>query len=373
MSGCRDENMAFIQSTAALGQRGSVLLSADNAAPERHIVVETLRRAAPKLGLKPPVVATLEAMLSCLPPKRSHNTVFASNATLAFRRNGISDRTIRRHVADLEDAGLLVRQDSPNKKRFSRRSSVDGLCLRFGFDLSPLFNRLQDIAALATTIVQEHERLTYFRCKLRAAANTALAQNPADSQAQMALKLLRRKLSVPDCEELLSTLCSAIPEGQIDMTNNAIQTSRLSANDGQNVRHHQRSKKENIDKKLTEPKANSELSQEAVSVNDLIESCPEAAGFSLIKIRTVDDVIAHARTLAPMIGIDAATYQAADDRLGRVGTAITVWALLQFHRRIQRVGAYFRSITTGTRSGSYDPYKLLRRLASEQTRALQIA
>ena len=127
--------MAFIQATAPTGLRTSELLSADNSIPERHIVIETLRNAAPRLGLSASVIATLDAMLSCLAPKRNHHTVFASNATLTFRRNGISERTIRRHAATLQELGLLVRRDSPNRKRYTKHSRNEGKALRFGFDL----------------------------------------------------------------------------------------------------------------------------------------------------------------------------------------------------------------------------------------------
>lgn len=354
--------MAFNQTSAAFGLQDGRVLSADNTAPERHIVVEALRRAGPNLGLRPPVVATLEAMLSCLPPTRSHHTVFASNATLAFRRNGISDRTIRRHVAALQDAGLLVRHDSPNKKRFSRRSGADGLCLRFGFDLSPLFDRLEAITELANHAIREQEKLAYARCKLRAAANAALARNPDDGSALMVLKLLRRKLSITECGELLSTLSVAVPEGQVDTHTSAMPETAVSANDGQNVRHHQRSNKETIDKR-PKPAIIKQANEQQVSVDDLIQTCTEAASFSLRTIRTAEDVITHARTLAPMLGIDTVTYQAADDRLGRTATAVTVWLLAQMHQKIHSVGAYFRSITTGARSATYDPYIHLRRLA----------
>ena len=153
--------MAFRQAAASLGARNNEVLSADNAIPERHIIITTLRNAAPLMGLKASVIATLDAMLSCLPPKRNHHTVFASNLTLTFRRNGISDRTIRRHAAVLQELGLLIRRDSPNKKRFSRHNSHEGKSLRFGFDLSPLFERLQEIASHAAEAVQIKELLDY--------------------------------------------------------------------------------------------------------------------------------------------------------------------------------------------------------------------
>lgn len=351
--------MAFTQAAAPFGQREGSELSADNAPPERHIIVDLLRKAAPMLGLKPPVIATLEAMLGCLAPKRNHHTVFASNATLAFRRSGISDRTLRRHVVQLSECGLLARNDSPNRKRYSRHNPADGQALRFGFDLSPLFARLQELAQLASAAAQRQEKLAYLRCKLRAAAQQSLSRDPENPQALQTLKLLRRKLSVTECEALLSTFANIAAEGATDSApvqstlpdSKTLRTNETSANDGQNVRHHQRSRKENTEE------------EESLSVTELVTACPDAAQFSLEKISSVADVIAHARTLAPMIGIDSANYQAAQAQLGPMGTAVTVWLMTQLHDRIHRTGAYFRSITSGRHSADFDPFRMARRLA----------
>jgi len=356
--------MAFIQAAAPFGQREGVSLSADNTPPERHIVIDLLRKAAPRLGLKPPVVATLEAMLSCLAPKRNHHTVFASNATLAFRRNGISDRTLRRHVVQLLECGLLARHDSPNRKRYTRRNPQDGQALRFGFDLTPLFARLQELAQLAAAAAQEQEKLAYLRCKLRAAAHQMLAADPESPRALAIATLLRRKLSLTECEALLARLDTVQAEAPADApplpqaaetVSQVAQTNEMSASDGQNVRHHQRSIKENTEKK-----------EEALTVAQLVSACPEAAEFSLREVRSVDDVIAHARVLAPMIGIDAANYHAAQSNIGPMRAAVTIWAMVQFHDRIRRAGAYFRSLTSGRNSEGFDPFRLVRRLAIQR-------
>jgi len=362
--------MAFIKATAPVGPRTSGVLSADNAIPERHIVIETLRKAAPRLGLGPSVISTLDAMLSCLAPKRNHHTVFASNATLTFRRNGISDRTIRRHAAALQDCGLLIRRDSPNRKRFTKHNTTEGKSLRFGFDLTPLFARLHEIAALAAEVMRENEQIDYLRCKIRAAANTHLQSDPDHPQALQVLRALRRKLTLKDCEGLLADLWI----GTVEAEDNADQTqpasTNMTGNDGHFVRHHHRSNKEYIDKEGEHPQKNPPSQERTqISVSEIVAACPEAAQYALKRIRTVHDVITHARTLAPMIGITSQNYEAAHERLGGLRTAATVWAIMQFHDKIKVVGAYFRAITTGPKSADFNPEKLIRRLGQTQKSA----
>ncbi|MFK7874827.1 MAG: replication initiation protein RepC, partial [Paracoccaceae bacterium] len=62
-------------------------------------------------------------------------------------------------------------------------------------------------------------------------------------------------------------------------------------------------------------------------------------------------------------------YEAAHERLGALRAAATVWAIMQFHDKIKAVGAYFRSITTGSKSDGFSPEKLIRRLALAQNHA----
>ena len=47
--------------------------------------------------------------------------VFPSNRELSIRAHGMAPATLRRHLACLVDAGLIIRRDSPNGKRFARR------------------------------------------------------------------------------------------------------------------------------------------------------------------------------------------------------------------------------------------------------------
>lgn len=354
--------MTFIHATAAFGSRASEVLSADNALPERHIIIETLRKAAPLLGLKPTVIATLDAMLSCLAPKRNHNMVFASNMTLSARRNGLSERTLRRHAATLMEAGLLERKDSANGKRFTRYDPAHKQSMHFGFDLSPLFYKLGEIAAMAVAAQEQSEQIAYLKSKIRAQLRPLLHADPNDSQALETLRKLRNKLTADELAAISKTLPEAVHESASDGAKACVSAPAMSANDGQNVRHHQRSKKEN-----TEEESVPDVSPQAgetLTLGELVTACPEAASFSLRNIEHFGDVVAHAQTLAPMIGIDQTTYTLAVRTIGVLPSAITVWAIVQCHDRIRNAGAYFRALTSGAKSRDFDAVRFIKRLAS---------
>lgn len=352
--------MAFIQATAAFGLRASEVLSADNAPPERHIIIETLRAAAPLLGLKPTVLATLDAMLSCLAPKRNHNMVFASNLTLSARRNGVSDRTLRRHVAALMKLDLLERKDSANGKRFTKYDPTHRQSIHFGFDLSPLFCKLDEIAALAVRARAQTEEIAYLKSKLRAQIRPMLEADPSDNRALDVLRRLRNKLTVEELSCMSATLPDSIGETVDAGGKPSLRATVMSASNGQNVRHHQRSKKENSEEESPQP--NEEAPGENLSLPELMEACPDAAAFSLRSIEDFADVVTHAQTLAPMIGIDGATLRQAERCIGTLPSAITIWAIVQFHDRIRNVGAYFRALTSGARSHEFNAVMLVKRL-----------
>ncbi len=78
--------------------------------------------------------------------------------------------TLRRHLAALVDAGLIIRRDSPNGKRYARKGREGEIGLAFGFDLSPLVARAEEFEALAEEVEAEErafklarERITLCR------------------------------------------------------------------------------------------------------------------------------------------------------------------------------------------------------------------
>ena len=92
--------------------------------------------------------------------------VFPSNKELSIRAHGMAPATLRRHLACLVDAGLIIRRDSPNGKRFARRGQGGAIEDAFGFDLSPLVARAAEIENLAEEVRAENRAMALLREKI---------------------------------------------------------------------------------------------------------------------------------------------------------------------------------------------------------------
>src|SRR5208283_770545 len=80
--------------------------------------------------------------------------------------HGMAPATLRRHLACLVDAGLIIRRDSPNGKRFARRGQGGAIEDAFGFDLMPLVARAEEIENLAEEVRAENRAMALLREKI---------------------------------------------------------------------------------------------------------------------------------------------------------------------------------------------------------------
>ena len=310
-----------------------------------------LRPCGKELGLSSQVLRTLEVLLSCLAPKRNHHVVFASNATLVSRSAGLSERSIRRHIAELVHMGLAERADSANGKRYCRHDPEASLTLRFGVDLHPLFAKLPQLRALSEAATIRVQKLRYLRCKLRAACQRILRQDPAHALALAHQNAARRNLSLPELEALLASLPVEISQESI-MEKIGIESEDLASSGGQNDRHQ------------------SNLSKEHIEINKdqdlqlLLQHCHEAQSFALQPIVSQAEMIEHAEKLAPMIGVTPQLWQKATLRKPACDLAALIWMMLENLPKISKPAAYFQSITIGKKAHSFAPWAWLQRQAS---------
>ena len=239
----------------------------------RRALMAAVNTTSRALGLRPPSVVVLDALLSCLPcndPKTGNDspitpltllTVFACNDTLCFRAKGITDRQLRRHLEKLEAANLIQRRDSANGKRFPimRNGKVIGA---FGIDLSPLLAQSGEILALSQKHRQEADELRGMKAyiqKLRgeclslclhgetlefveAARNfmrrTGVTVLQASSVISRLKCILQSKVATPSVPHLEELATANDPEHEQRQEQAPSSNSKkTTASDGQNVRH----------------------------------------------------------------------------------------------------------------------------------------
>tara|TARA_R110002049_G_scaffold34009_11_gene111459 strand:- start:154 stop:1257 length:1104 start_codon:yes stop_codon:yes gene_type:complete len=316
-------------------------------------IFRALRDSHTQFGLRPSHMQTLQALLSFLKPGHGE-VVFASNAEICRRVGGIDERTLRRHIDRFLALGFITRQDSPNRKRYRVRSS-DGQCISYGLTLSPLFERADELLAIAQKLENMRRDCIFIRKQILTKLAHLEETNPDNVFTSAVRKALRRKLSIAEYRSLLSET-----ESEYRLLSTAVdapKTAFLPANDGQADRHLSKSEKEDKDIETVD-------NDNKPEVQTLTSVCREATAFAPKGLTTWKDVERHAETLAPMMGIHASTFDKAKIAIGPQKASCAIFIMLQLGKRIRNFGAYFHSITLGKRVHQFDPIVLLQRLAN---------
>jgi replication initiation protein RepC len=120
-----------------------------------HALLDTLKAAAPALGLSRELVELMDKLFSYSSPQDwvegSRPIVWPSNFTLAEDLD-CSMRAIQAQVAGLVRAGLIAMKDSPTGRRYGERDAATKkltLAHCYGFDLSLLAIRYSELKAAA--------------------------------------------------------------------------------------------------------------------------------------------------------------------------------------------------------------------------------
>ena len=134
--------------------------------PTNGLCSTTICAAKLRLGLPDRSLTVLEALLTFHPETvltGADLIVFPSNDRLALRAKGMAPTTMRRQLALLVDAGVIIRRDSPNGKRFARKTAGGSISQAFGFDLTPIVARAAEFKTLAEEVQADRLALRYAR------------------------------------------------------------------------------------------------------------------------------------------------------------------------------------------------------------------
>src|SRR5580765_1211126 len=140
-------------SLAMVAAQAAAKACPDDATGHKWRIFRSLTEAKHALRLSDRALAVLSALLTFHPETvlmpGTELIVFPSNRELSLRAHGIAPATLRRALGVLVEAGLVIRRDSPNGKRYARKGQGGAIEHAFGFDLTPLLARAAEFEGLA--------------------------------------------------------------------------------------------------------------------------------------------------------------------------------------------------------------------------------
>ncbi len=318
-------------------------------------------------------LAVLSALLSFYPENnlsaQNGLVVFPSNKQLALRAHGMADATLRRHIAALIEAGLITRQDSPNGKRYARRTKEGGVQIAFGFSLSPLLVRADEIEQAAqrvnaekTALRELRERVTLLRRDNAKLIEFALNEEMDGPWTELHIRLRQLVDAIPrraEPEEL-ARLAQALELLRADIDkalNNQQKVQNMSGYESQNERRHIESNPDSHLEKQDLQQTKTPVP--SISLDQIMRICPDLEDYATYPIRNWSIFTETAQTVRHFLGVNDKLQELAMKTLGEHQTAILIAYILQRHAEIQSPAAYLRSFIEKARGGGFSLASLL--------------
>ena len=359
------------------------------AAANKWQVFQHIREAREPLGATDRSLAILNALLSFHRETEfsavGELIVWPSNEQLMARANGISPATLRRHLAVLVECGLIIRRDSPNGKRFARRSRAGEVEQAYGFDLSPIVARAEEFRDLAETVQAEkkafrvaRERLTLLRRDIVKMIDTGIEEGVPGNWGRVlqAYQTIIATLPRTAPRQLLEDICGQLAElhAEIsDVLESFTKTQNSNANESHSERHIQNSNPESISESEHSFREKNEASGNAAETDNVrslpkrdlplsivLDACPNLLEIVQSgEIRHWRDLLAAAELGRTMLGISRSAWQDAQGVMGEVQAAIALAAIYQRSGQINSAGGYLRSLTDKAREGKFSTWPMI--------------
>jgi replication initiation protein RepC len=344
--------------------------------------------ARPRIGVSERALAVLNALISFYPDTtltgEDDLIVFPSNELLCLRTHGMPASTLRRQLAALVDAGLIVRRDSPNGKRYARKGRGGEIKFAFGFDLAPLVVRAEEFEHIAQEIEAENraiklakERITLCRRDIAKMIATGVeegvptrrvGQGPASWEELHAIfrglvEGVSRTASREELESAADAL-SIFADDVLNLLGNRIKTTNTSANESPDERHKQNSnpnspielepslQKGRVERAEPDPRT-SAATERTYPLGMVLSACPDIVDYAKGGIANWRDFLATAAVVRPMLGISPSAWEEARTVMGEAEAAVVVACLLQRSSTIQSAGGYLRELTRKAGEGEF--------------------
>jgi replication initiation protein RepC len=404
--------------TTPFGRRSLTLahvatqIAASSRSPEKVVhkwkIFQAICRARPSLGVTERALSVLNALLTFHPETaltgEDDLVVFPSNQHLSLRAHGMPASTLRRHLAVLVDAGLIVRRDSPNGKRYARKGASGEIELAFGFDLSPLVVRSEEFESLAAAVEAEaraiklaRERITLCRRDIAKMIATGIeegvptrrgGQGPADwAEVHAGFRSIvegiprtATRIQLEAAAEELSQLADDV----LNLLESHVKTQDMSGNESRSERHIQNSKPDPLidlepgfrisraARAVPEPETQ-RVAETAYPLGFVMKACPDIADYAKGGISNWRDLLATAAVVRSMLGISPSAWEEAQAVMGEMQAAVVVACILQRGAAIRSAGGYLRGLTEKARAGEFSVGPILMSQVSAQLRTKRSA
>ncbi|MBY3475284.1 replication initiation protein RepC [Rhizobium laguerreae] len=344
-------------------------------------VFRDVSQARELLGLQDRSLAVLDALLSFHPDTELRQDaqliVFPSNTQLTLRAHGIAGATLRRHLALLVEAGLIVRKDSANGKRYARKDKAGAIDSAFGFDLSPLLMRTDELAMMAQQVVADRfalrrakENLTICRRDVRKLISAAIEEGASgnwENIEAMYIGLVGRIPRAPTLSDMNSILdeMELLLQEAVNILGMQQKDGNSSTNADQSGRHIQNSNTESINE--LEPRSRNEQGAKAVEDDQpkrepvrnfplgmVMRACPEIAIYGPGgTIGSWREMMGAAVVVRSMLGVSPSAYQEACEVMGPENAATAIACILERAGYINSPGGYLRDLTRKAARGEF--------------------
>jgi replication initiation protein RepC len=341
--------------------------------------------AMEQLGLQSNSLAVLDALLSFYPENELRQdgqlVVYPSNLQLSLRANGMPGSTLRRHLALLVEAGLIVRKDSANGKRYARKDGAGDVERAFGFDLTPLLARAEELAAMAqaviaarTTLRKAKEDLTICRRDVRKLITAAIEEDVegGDWHAMEAaygalIGRLPRVASLKDVTSALEEMLALrteilnrlekLDKSVFSGTNDAHIERHIHNSNPESPNEFEQSSEKELEAKSVEDTRAKKQSREPLKVfalGTVLRACPQIVDYGPGgSITSWRDFMSAGVVVRSMLGITPSAYQQACDVMGQENAAVSVACMLERANMINSPGGYLRNLTGRAQRGAF--------------------
>jgi replication initiation protein RepC len=363
-----------------------------NITTDKWKLFRMLCEAKTLIGVSDRSLAVLNALLSFYPKteltEREGLIVFPSNEQIALRAHGMPEQTLRRHLAALVDAGLILRKDSPNGKRYARKDKSGAIRDAFGFSLAPLLARYDEFAEMVETVHAERLLLQSLKDQysllrrniitfIITSKETGIESdwNDIESRFHSAMEGVSRSPKVAELQKVIASLEPISLDLSKTLENNN-KTENLSGNDCQIERQIKTSESESQLKELyknsdlifdskqsnTAVKAtpSQAIEHQPVSLPMVLKACPDIHHYGPSgTVRGWSDLKYACSVVMKMFSIPLPLYAKASVVMGEQVALAVIAYILQKGGQIESAGGYLQSLIKKAAEGAFSLDPLL--------------